>query len=70
MENPIHGEWEQSIEKLKEKWTEFTNGMFLAIRKEEARIRREELEKFDDSRSRHCAPPNPSHSRGGWNGRP
>jgi hypothetical protein len=42
METPKLGDWEQSIETLKEKWTEFTNGMFLAIRKEEARIRRDE----------------------------
>ncbi len=68
MENANHSGWEQSIERLKEKWTEFTDGMFLAIREEEARIRREELEKFDDAHSRHCAPLNVAHRRGGWDG--
>jgi len=68
MENANHSGWAQSIERLKEKWTEFTDGMFLAIREEEARIRREELEKSDDTHSRHCAPLNVAHPRGGWDG--
>ena len=70
MDNENRGEWDQSIEKVREKWTEFTDGIFLAIREEEARIRREELDKYDDAHSQNCAPPSPSHTRGGWNGRP
>lgn len=66
MEHQNHGEWEQSIEKLKETWSRFTEGMFLAIREEELRIRREEVEKHDGTRSRHCAAPAPEHSRGEW----
>jgi hypothetical protein len=39
------GDGEQSIEKLREKWTEFTNGVFLAITEEEMKLRREELKR-------------------------
>jgi hypothetical protein len=37
--------WEQYIEKLKEKWLDFAEGLFTVIREEEMRIRREEVEK-------------------------
>jgi hypothetical protein len=70
MEHENHDKWEQSLETVKEKWTEFTDGIFLAIREEELRIRREELERHDDARSQHCAPLNLPHTQGGWNGRP
>ena len=68
MENADDSGWEQSIEKLKERCTEFTERMFLAIKEEEARICREELEKSDDAHSRHCAPLNIKQRRGGWDG--
>jgi hypothetical protein len=45
MENLNHRGWEQSLEKLKEKWLDFTEGLFTVIREEEMRIRREEVEK-------------------------
>ncbi len=32
------GDWDQPIEKLREKWAEFTDGLFLAIREGETRI--------------------------------
>jgi hypothetical protein len=45
MENLNHRGWEKSLEKLKEKWLYFTEGLFTVIREEEMRIRREEVEK-------------------------
>jgi hypothetical protein len=39
------GDGEQSIEKLREQWREFTNGIFLAITEEEMKLRREELKR-------------------------
>ena len=36
------GDGEQSIENLREQWTEFTYGIFLAITEEEMKLRREE----------------------------
>ena len=39
------GSCDQPIEKLREKWAEFTDGFFLAIREEEMRIRRDDLRK-------------------------
>jgi hypothetical protein len=38
----IYGDCEQSIEKLKKQWTQFTSETFLAIAEEEMRLRREE----------------------------
>lgn len=66
--DPSHGERNQPIEKLKEKWAEFTDGLFLAIRKEEMRIRREELQKHTASHSHHSAPARSALKRGGNNG--
>jgi hypothetical protein len=68
MQTSNYGKWEQSIEKPKDKWSEFTDGMFLAIREEELRIRREELEKHNGAHSQHCAPPDPAQRRGGCDG--
>jgi hypothetical protein len=39
------GDGEESIEKLREQWTEFTNGIFLAITEEEMNLRRQELKR-------------------------
>jgi hypothetical protein len=63
-----HGDWNQPIEKLKEKWAESTGALFLAIREEEMRIRREELEKYIGAHSQHSAPPKSGQKRGGKNG--
>jgi hypothetical protein len=41
----VCGDWEHSIEKLKEQWTRFTSETFLAIAEEEMRLQREELRK-------------------------
>ena len=68
MENPNQHEWEPSIERLREKWTEFTDGIFLSIREEEMRLRREELEKCNDAHSQRCAPLRLVQKQGGWNG--
>jgi hypothetical protein len=61
------GDRNQSIEKLKEKWTESADGLSLAIRQEEMRIRREELEKYAGTHSQHSAPLKPAQKRGGKN---
>jgi hypothetical protein len=59
METPKHGEWDQAIEEVKEKRSQFTDGMSPAIREETMRIRREEVEKYDRAHSRHSAPRTP-----------
>ena len=41
----VYGDWEQSIEKLKEQWTQFMSQTFRAIAAEEMRLRREELKR-------------------------
>lgn len=63
-----HNDWNQPIEKLKEKWAESTGALSLAIREEEMRIRREELEKHIGAHSQHSAPLKPARERGGNNG--
>jgi hypothetical protein len=58
------GSWDQPIEDLREKWAEFTDGLFLAIREEEMRIRRDDLRKDIEPYSQHSAPLK-SEQRGG-----
>jgi hypothetical protein len=41
----VNGDWEQSLEKLKEQWAKFMSETFLAITQEELRLRREELKR-------------------------
>jgi len=62
------GDRNQPVEKLKEKWAEFTDGLFLAIRQEEMRIRREELQEDTGAHSQHSAPMKSSLKHGGENG--
>ena len=62
---PSYGDRNQPIEKLKEKWAEFTDGLFVAIRQEEMRIRREELQKHTGAHSQHSAPARSASKRGG-----
>ena len=38
----VNGDWELSIEKLKEQWAKFMSETFLAVTQEELRLRREE----------------------------
>ena len=66
--DPSYGGRNQPIDKLKEKWAEFTDGLFLAIRDEEMRIRREELQKHTGAHSQHSAPAKSAQKRGGENG--
>jgi hypothetical protein len=63
------GSWDQPIEKLREKWAEFTDGLFLSIREEEMRIRRDVLRTDLGPHSHHSAPLKSEHRRGGQNGR-
>ena len=42
----IYGDAEQSLEKLREKWTQFMSETFCAIAAEEIRLRREELRRL------------------------
>ena len=44
----VYGDWEQSIEKLREQWTQFMTEAFRAIAEEEMRLRREELKRRGD----------------------
>jgi len=46
-----HGNWKQSVEKLKEKWSALTRGIILAIAEEEMRISREEFDKQIEARA-------------------
>jgi hypothetical protein len=46
-----YGDWEQSIEKLKEQWTQFMSETFRAIAEEEMRLRHQELKKRRRSRN-------------------
>jgi hypothetical protein len=62
------GSWDQPIEKLREKWAEFTDGLFLAIREEEMRIRRDDLRKDIGSYSQDSAPLKSEQRRGGRHG--
>jgi hypothetical protein len=41
----VYGDREQSIERLKEQWTQFMSETFRAIAAEEMRLRREELKR-------------------------
>jgi len=41
----VYGDWEQSIEKLREQWNQFMCETFRAIAEEEMRLRREELKR-------------------------
>jgi hypothetical protein len=41
----VYGDWEQSIERLKEQWTQFMSETFRAIAEEEMRLRHEELKR-------------------------
>jgi hypothetical protein len=68
MKNRKHGEWDQPIEDLKEKRSQFTDGTSPAIREETMRIRREDVEKYDGAHSRHSAPLAPEQRRGEWDG--
>jgi hypothetical protein len=43
-----HGDWNQSIEKLREQWTEFTNEIFISLAEEEMKLRREEPDKHSE----------------------
>lgn len=65
-QNPSDGN--QSLKTLEEKWAEFTNDIFLALRKEEIKIRREELGNHDEGSSRPCAPQGPSKNGGNRDG--
>jgi hypothetical protein len=68
MQTPTHSEWVQPIEELKEKRSQFTEVMSLAIREEAMRIRREEVEKHDRAHSLHSAPLTPDQRQEGWDG--
>lgn len=63
-----YNDWNQPIEKLKEKWAESTDGLSLAIREEEMRIRRDDLQKHMGAHSQHSAPLKSEERRGGQNG--
>jgi hypothetical protein len=67
--NQSSGSWDQPIEKLREKWAEFTNGLFVSIREEEMRIRRDDLRKDIGPHSHHSAPLKSEQRRGSQNGR-
>jgi hypothetical protein len=41
----VYGDWEQSLEKLNEQWTQFMSETFRALAAEEMRLRREELKR-------------------------
>jgi|HubBroStandDraft_6_1064221.scaffolds.fasta_scaffold1572884_1 hypothetical protein len=62
------GNWDEPIEKLREKWAEFTDGLFLAIREEEMRIRRRDLKKDIESYSQPSAPLKSEQRRGAQRG--
>jgi hypothetical protein len=59
-----YGGWKQSLEKLKEQWSEFTYGIFAAMAEEEIRIRREELEDHAGPHGRPRAPLESAQRRG------
>lgn len=40
-----YGDWDPSIRKLKEQWTQFMSDTFQALAEEEMRLRREEVER-------------------------
>jgi len=44
----VYGDWEQSIEKLREQWTQFMTEAFRTIAEEEMRLRRAELKRRGD----------------------
>ena len=41
----VYGDWEQSLEKVKEQWTQFMTETFRALAAEEMRLRRKELKR-------------------------
>jgi hypothetical protein len=59
------GGWKQSLEKLREQWSEFTYGIFAGIAEEEMRIRREELEDQAGPHGLPRAPWESAQKRGG-----
>jgi hypothetical protein len=61
-QNYVH--WHQSLEKLKEEWTEFTKELFSALQEEEMNSR-EESRNCDRSNSQHGALRQPPQKRGG-----
>ena len=63
-----HDGGKKSVERLKEKWFEFTDGLFLAIAEEEMRICREELDNHLMAYSRSCEQPESAQRRGGLDG--
>ena len=68
MNNQNQNKWKMPRGELKEQSIELTDGMFLSLRQEENRLRRDELEKHNGAHSRHCAPTSLGQKQGGWYG--